>query len=212
MPFDISLRQTSYPQTSRSKVKLSMLVQFFRRFCLVALGMVMVLGLVVGPWSAPALANLDDDNFDGNIFALYAGNGSIVPPRYTLADSLKQDKPTLLFFFVDDSRDSKRFSSVVSQLQAPYGREANFIAIAADSIPVKDSFAPTEAGYYFKGAVPQTVVFDQSGEVVLNEVGQVPYETVDDKLREVFDLLPREESVELRRRPINEVNSELVAD
>lgn len=185
-----------------------MLIQFLRKFCLVALGVAISLSL----WSTPALANLDDDHYDGNIFALYAGNGSIVPPRYTLAESLKQDKPTLLFFFVDDSRDSKRFSSVVSQLQAPYGREANFIAIAADSIPVKDSFSPDEPGYYFKGAVPQTVVFDQSGKVVLNEVGQVPYETVDDELRVVFNLLPREESVELRRRPINEVNSELIAE
>ncbi|MGD1896317.1 MAG: thylakoid membrane photosystem I accumulation factor [Phormidesmis sp.] len=167
---------------------------------------------VLGFWITPAWANVDDDNYDGNIFALYAGNGSIVPPRYTLAQSLQQDKPTLLFFFVDDSSDSKRFSSVVSQLQAPYGRAANFIAIAADSIPVKDSFDPTEAGYYFDGAVPQTVVFNQSGEVVFNEVGQVPYEKIDDRLREVFNLLPREESVELRRRPINEVNTELVPE
>ena len=174
------------------------------------MGLVVALCWLANPLSA--WAGLEDDRYDGNIFALYAGTGSIVPPRYTLAESLKQDKPTLLFFFVDDSLDSKRFSSVVSQLQAPYGRAANFIAIAADSIPVKDSFEPTEGGYYFKGAVPQTVVFDQSGQVVLNEVGQVPYETVDDKLREVFDLLPREESVELRRRPINEVNSELIAD
>lgn len=167
---------------------------------------------MLGLWNAPALAGLTDDNYDGNIFALYAGNGSIVPPKFTLAESLKQDKPTLLFFFVDDSRDSKAFSSVVSQLQAPYGRAANFIVIAADSIPVKDSYEPTEPGYYFKGIVPHTVVFDQSGDVVFNEIGQVAYETVDDKLREVFDLLPREESVELRRRSINEVNSELVPE
>ena len=166
-------------------------------------------------WSlsaAPAIAGLDDDSYDGNIFALYAGNGSIVPPRYSLADSFKQNKPTLLFFYVDDSRDSKRFSSVVSQLQAPYGRAANFIAIAADSIPEQDRYDTSEPGYYFQGSVPQTVVFDAANNVVLNEVGQVPYEKVDDKLREVFDLLPRTESESLKRRPINEVNGELVVD
>ena len=171
-------------------------------------GIVTVLGL----WNAPAIAGLTDDNYDGNIFALYAGNGSIVPPKFTLAQSLKQDRPTLLFFFVDDSRDSKAFSSVISQLQAPYGRAANFIAIAADSIPEKASYDSNEPGYYFKGIVPHSIVFDQSGEVVFNEVGQVSYETIDDKMRQVFDLLPREESVELRRRPINEVNSELVSE
>ncbi|MEM9149939.1 MAG: thylakoid membrane photosystem I accumulation factor [Cyanobacteria bacterium P01_F01_bin.3] len=189
-----------------------MLVQFIRRR-MRALSLVIVSGLIaLSLWSTPAIAGLNDDNYDGNIFALYAGNGSIVPPRYTLAESFKQDKPTLLFFFVDDSRDSKAFSSVVSQLQAPYGRAANFIALAADSIPVKDRYAPNEPGYYFEGKVPQTVIFDAEGTPVFNEIGQVSYEKVDDKLREVFDLLPREESVELRRRPINEVNSELIAD
>ncbi len=189
-----------------------MLVQFFRRYFrtlgLLLFSVVMMTSL----WSSPAWAGLNDDSYDGNIFALYAGNGSIVPPKFTLAQSLKQDKPTMLFFFVDDSRDSKRFSSVVSQLQAPYGRAANFIAIAADSVPLKDSYEPTEPGYYFKGFVPHTVIFDPAGEVVFDEIGQVAYETIDDKMREVFDLLPREESLDLRRRPVNEVNSELVPE
>ncbi|MEL6161733.1 MAG: thylakoid membrane photosystem I accumulation factor [Cyanobacteria bacterium J06623_5] len=185
-----------------------MLVSVFRKLFLTLLGALLILAL----WSTPAWAGLNDDSYDGNIFALYAGNGSIVPPKFSLAQSLQQKKPTLLFFFVDDSRDSKKFSSVISQLQAPYGRAANFIAIAADSIPTQDSYPPTDPGYYFQGAVPQTVVFDQAGTIVFNEVGQVPYETIDDKLRDVFDLLPRTESVELRRRPVNEVNSELVAE
>jgi len=161
--------------------------------------------------SAPnAWAGLNDDNYDGNIFALYAGNGSLVPPRIPLKQSLKEGRPTLLVFYVDDSADCKSFASIVSQLQAPYGRVANFVPVMADSVPPKDSFAPTEPGYYFDGAVPQTVVFDQAGDVRLNETGAVSYEAVDDVMREIFDLLPRSESVELKRRPINEVNSELV--
>ena len=181
-----------------------------KKVAIALVGVLAVLGLSLGLWSEPAIAGLHDDDYDGNIFALYAGNGSIVPPKFALPQSLKQDKPTLLFFYVDDSRDSKEFSPTVSQLQAPYGREANFVAVAADSVPVKDSYEKTEAGYYFAGAVPQTVVFDAQGNVVLNEVGQIPYELVDDKMRELFDLLPRDESVELKRRSFNEVNSELV--
>ena len=176
----------------------------------------LVMGLVVALcWLANPLsawAGLEDDRYDGNIFALYAGNGSLVPPKVTLTQSLKQEKPTLLVFYVDDSSDCKRFTSVVSQLQEPYGRAANFIPVMADSIPLKDTFEPTEAGYYFDGAVPQTLVFDQAGEVRLNETGFVSYEAIDDVMREVFDLLPRTESVELKRRPINEVNSELVEE
>ncbi len=157
-----------------------------------------------------ALASLDDDRYDGNIFALYAGNGAIVPPRVSLAQSLKQEKPTLLFFYVDDSRDCKEYSFVISQLQAPYGRVANFVPVMADSIPLKASFTPDEPGYYFKGSVPQTLVLDGSGKVRFDKTGTLEYEVVDDVFREVFDLLPREESEELRRRPVNELNIELV--
>ncbi|MEX6776243.1 thylakoid membrane photosystem I accumulation factor [Limnospira fusiformis] len=158
--------------------------------------------------TGPALANIDDDKFDGNIFALYGGNGSLVPPRVELSQSLRLHKPALLVFFLDDSRDCKVFSTTVSQLQEYYGRAADFIPVNIDSIPMDSSLPPTEPGHYYRGYVPQTVIIDQSGDVVLDEVGLVAYEKVDDVFREVFDLLPREKSVELRRKPVNEINSE----
>lgn len=181
----------------------------WRRWVLV--GVICVLCWLGHPLNA--WAGLEDDRYDGNIFALYAGNGSLVPPRVSLAQSLKQDnRPTLMVFYVDDSSDCKQFTSVISQLQAPYGRAADFIPVMADSIPIRESYPPDEPGYYFKGSVPQTVVLDQQGNVRLNETGFVSYEAIDDVMREVFDLLPRSESEELRRRPVNEVNSELVED
>lgn len=158
---------------------------------------------------SPAWAGIDDDRYDGNIFALYAGNGSLVPPRVSLAESLKGEKPAILFFYVDDSSDCKQFSIVISRLQAYYGRAASFIPVDIDAIPVKAEYTPTESGYYYQGLVPQTVVIDGQGEVAFNEVGQVAYEKIDDSLREVFDLLPRSESEELKRRSFNEFNTEL---
>ena len=156
-----------------------------------------------------ALASLNDDKFDGNIFALYAGNGSLVPARITLQDSLKNSKPTLLVFFLDDSKDCKQFSTVVSQLQEFYGRAADFIPVNVDAMinPVTDD--STKVAYYYQGFVPQTVLINQQGEVVINEKGQVPFEKIDDVFREVFDLLPRSESAELKRRIVNEINVEL---
>ncbi len=174
---------------------------------LICAALVLWLGLGGQP---TALAGLTDDNYDGNIFALYAGNGSLVPPNVSLAQSLRYGKPAIVVIYVDDSSDCKKFASVISQLQAPYGRVANFIPIMADSIPVKAVYEPNEPGYYFKDAVPQTLVFNAEGDLVFNEVGTVSYEAIDDVMREVYDLLPRTESAELRRRPINEVNSELV--
>ncbi len=157
----------------------------------------------------PALAGLKDDHFDGNIFVLYGGNGSLVPPKVKLAASLASENPTLLVFYVDDSSDCKQYAPVVSQLQAFYGRAADIIPVNVDTIVPKSSYAPTEPGYYYKGVVPQVLVFNQSGKVVLNKKGQVPFEQVDDTFREVFNLLPRSESVELKRRSVNEFNTEL---
>jgi len=157
-----------------------------------------------------ALAGLDDDRYDGNIFPLYAGNGYLVPPKVTLAESLKSRIPTILVFYVDDSSDCKRYAPVISQLDAFYGRAADLIPISIDSIPAKASYEPTEAGYYYEGYVPQTIIFDQSGKVRLNEKGILSYEKMDDLLRELFDLLPRTESTELKRRVVNEFNTELV--
>lgn len=159
---------------------------------------------------APAQAGLTDDHFDGNIFPLYAGNGSIVPPKFTLAESLKRERPIILVFYVDDSSDCKAYASTLSQVDRFYGWAADIIALSSDMIPIKDHYEPNEPGYYYKGYVPQTVLFDKSGKVVLDVKGAVPFEQVDDALRVVFDLLPRSESVELKRRQLNEVTTELV--
>ena len=175
----------------------------FTRFLLV-LGCLFVLGM------PSALAGINDDRYDGNVFVLYGGNASLVPAKITLEKSLQQsDRATLLVLYLDDCSDCKQYAPVVSRLQAFYGRATYIIPVNVDTIPPKSSFAPTEAGYYYKGVVPQVVLFDRAGKIVLNKKGQVPYEQVDDTLREVFDLLPRSESQELKRRSFNEFSSEL---
>ncbi len=173
----------------------------------VAIAMVSCLWLMLTPG---AIAGLNDDNFDGNIFALYGGNGSLVPPRVSLEQSLsRDDRATVLVFFLDDSSDCKQYTAVVSQIQAFYGRAADILPLNVDAIPVKDEYAPTEPGYYYSGVVPQTLVLDLEGKVVYDGKGQVSYESIDDVLRQVYDLLPRSESVELKRRAPNEVSVEL---
>lgn len=172
--------------------------------CLLILSCLLFLGM------PSALAGINDDHFDGNIFVLYSGNGSLVPPKISLATSLEQKKPVLLAFYVDDSSDCKQYAFVISRLQEFYGRAANFIPINVDAILPKSSYKPNEPGYYYEGVVPQVLLFSQSGEVVLNKKGQVPFEQVDDTFREIFDLLPRSKSVELKRRLVNEFNTELV--
>lgn len=161
--------------------------------------------------TSPAIAGLTDDHYDGSIFPLYAGNGSLVPPKVSLAESFKRDNPTVLLFYLDDSSDCKQYSSVISQLDGLYGWAADFIALSADAIDLDVADDPTQPGFYYKGTVPQVVVFDKAGQVILDRSDAPSFETIDDTLRKVFDLLPRTESVELKRRPVNEINGELVS-
>lgn len=171
----------------------------------------LAIGLAIGClFPSPAWAALTDDRFDGDIFALYAGNGSLVPPRVTLEQAHERKKPALLVFYADDSSDCKQYVTVISNLQAFYGRAADFMAIRVDSLPVKPRYEPTEPGYYYKGYVPQTVLFDQAGQVKLDQTGNIAFEAIDTAFRQVFDLLPRQESAALQRRAVNEVNTELV--
>ncbi|MGB7378002.1 MAG: thylakoid membrane photosystem I accumulation factor [Rivularia sp. (in: cyanobacteria)] len=157
----------------------------------------------------PALAAINDDSYEGNIFMVYAGNGSMVPAHATLAQALSEHKPIMLAFYVDDSRDCKQYAVVISRIQSSYGSVAEIIAVDVDRMSLEAKDSPTEPNYYYSGGVPQVVVFNQAGDVILNKKGQVPFEQIDDKFREVFDLLPRSESVELKRRSFNEFSSEL---
>jgi thiol-disulfide isomerase/thioredoxin len=157
----------------------------------------------------PAQAGISDDRYDGNIFVVYAGNGSLVPAKANLPTALKEHKPIFMMFYVDDSKDCKQYAITVNRVQEFYGRASEIIPVDVDTILPKDKYEPTEPGYYYSGKVPQVVVFNTDGKVVLNKTGQVPFEQIDDKFREVFDLLPRTESVELKRRSFNEFSSEL---
>lgn len=160
-------------------------------------------------FTTPAFAGINDDRFEGNIFALYGGNGSLVPPRVTLTDSFQRHKPALLVFYLDDSSDCKQYAIVVSSLQQYYGRAADLIPVSVDSLPPTPSESATQPGHYYQGVVPQTVLLDKSGKVAFNGKGLVSFEEVDDAFRKVFDLLPRSESVELKRRMVNEFSTEL---
>jgi thiol-disulfide isomerase/thioredoxin len=157
--------------------------------------------------ASPAQAAINDDRFDGNIFVLYAGNGSLVPPRFSLADSLKTKKPAILVFYLDDSKDCKQFAGVVSQLQADYGRAASLIPVSVDSL-MDQKYPQTEPGYYYRGKVPQTVVLDETGKVVFNESGNSSFDTIDIALRQVFKR-PARTGNKLEQRSFNEFNSEM---
>ena len=101
---------------------------------------------------SPAQAVLNDDNYDGNIYALYAGNGSLVPPANTLEETLAEQRTAVIVYYLDDSAVSKRFAPVVSELQRLWGRGIDLLPLTID---------------------PQgEVVFDQDGQVSLVAINE----------------------------------------
>lgn len=113
-----------------------------------------------------ALGGINDDNYDGNIFVLYAGNGSIVPPKVNLAQSLRLGKPAVLVFYIDDSKDCKKYAPSLNRLQAKFTPAVSIIPINVDSLQ-----PTTPEAKYYRQLVPQTVVIDRQGQVVLDVLG-----------------------------------------
>jgi hypothetical protein len=182
--------------------------QFWIRLGL-TLMLTMVLTLGLG-FSQTAWASIDDDRLDGNIFVVYAGNGSLVPPRLNLTESFARKLPVILVYYLDDNSDCKQYAFIVSRLQEFYGRAASIVPVSVDSILPKSSYKKNEPGYYYQGVIPQTVILDQKGKMIFNGKGQIKFEVMDDILRNLFNLLPRSQSVQLKQKTFNEFNSELV--
>ena len=134
----------------------------------------MTLLLCLGLWATPAEAALTTNSYDGNIYALYAGNGSLVPPRSTLEQAMAEQRPAVLVYYLDDAAASKQFAPVVSELQRLWGNSIELIPLATDPLQNRPDGGRTDPAHYWSGVVPQVVVFSADGSVLFNRDGQVP--------------------------------------
>jgi hypothetical protein len=157
----------------------------------------------------PVQAKLTDDSYDGNIFALYGGNGSIVPPKISLAQSLEKGRASMLVFYVDDSADCKKFSPILNLAQGFYGKTVSLIAVSVDSLDLqKKKYAPNEEAYYYKGTVPQTVLISGDGKVSFDREGPFGFEELDSAIRDLLGLPDAPPELKFRKtdKVINELN------
>jgi hypothetical protein len=168
----------------------------------------LLLGIIFGD-AQPAQARLTDDSYDGNIFALYGGNGSIVPPKISLAQSLEKGRASMLVFYVDDSADCKKFSPILNLAQGFYGKTVSLIAVSVDSLDLqKKKYAPNEEAYYYKGTVPQTVLISGDGKVSFDREGPFGFEELDSAIRDLLGLPDAPPELKFRKtdKVINELN------
>ena len=124
--------------------------------------------------SYPANASRDTNSYDGNIFPIYAGNGAIVPPQTTLEESLKNGRVSVLFFYLDDSSDSKAMAPVISGLDLIWRNNIDLIALTTDELQDQKS-APdaNQPNFYWNGLIPQTIILNGTGEVKFDKNGLV---------------------------------------
>ena len=134
----------------------------------------LILILLILCTSYPANASRDTNSYDGNIFPIYAGNGAIVPPQTTLEESLKNGRVSVLFFYLDDSSDSKAMAPVISGLDLIWRNNIDLIALTTDELQKNTSETDSnQPNYYWNGLIPQTIILDGSGEVKFDKNGLV---------------------------------------
>ena len=133
-----------------------------------------ILILIIFFTSYPANASRDTNSYDGNIFPIYAGNGAIVPPQTTLEESLKNGRVSVLFFYLDDSSDSKAMAPIISGLDLIWRNNIDLIALTTDELQSESSKTDSNLpNYYWNGLIPQTIILDSTGEVKFDKNGLV---------------------------------------
>ena len=175
-----------------------------------ALSLLLAIGWLLGPVPA-ASASLENDRYDGNIYALYAGNGSLVPPRSTVAEARAQGRVSVIVYFLDDSSASKRFAPVVSELQRVWGQAIELIPLATDPLQNRADGGPDDPAHYWKGLIPQVVVLDREGRVAFDASGPVSVDAINAAVSRATGIaLPESRGVGATLS-FNELNAEVVS-
>ena len=155
----------------------------------------------------PVYGSRITDSYDGNIFPIYAGNGSLVPPQTSLKESIQNKRVSVLFFYLDDSADSKALAPLIAGLDLIWKNNIDIIPLTTDELQNKDFTDPLEEGFYWNGLIPQTIILDEKGSVKFDKNGLVDLNEVNKTISEIkgIDLDDYKYSVE----SFNEYNSQI---
>ncbi|MBO8230024.1 thioredoxin [Prochlorococcus marinus str. MU1404] len=153
-----------------------------------------------------ANASRDTNSYDGNIFPIYAGNGAIVPPQTTLQESLKNNRVSVLFFYLDDSSDSKAMAPIISGLDLIWRNSIDIIALTTDELQDREkSDLTNEPSNYWNGLIPQTIIFNSDGEVKYDQNGMINIDELNKVISELKGINIKD--TEFSLESFNEYNS-----
>ncbi len=155
---------------------------------------------------APIYAARDTNSYDGNIFPIYAGNGSLVPPPSTLSESLENGRTSVIVYYLDDSATSKAFAPVVSGIKLLWGPSVDLMPLTTDELVDRPKDDPKDEAFYWRGNIPQIVVIDGNGDLKLDKEGQVTLDEINDAISSATGLSKPDFTVTIKS--FNEYNSE----
>ena len=154
----------------------------------------------------PVYSARDTNSYDGNIYPIYAGNGSLVPPQSTLSESLKNERTSVLVFYLDDSSTSKEFAPVVSGIKLLWSSSIDLIPLSIDELDNNEEKTFKDPGYYWHGKIPQIVILDGKGNVLLDREGLVSFDDINNAITKGTGL--KKPDFDLTVKSFNEYNSE----
>ena len=155
----------------------------------------------------PAFGSRISDSYDGNIFPIYAGNGSLVPPQTTLKEAIKNKRVSILFFYLDDSADSKALAPIIAGLDLIWKNNIDIIPITTDELQNKDFTDPIDEGFYWNGYIPQTIIIDENGLVKFDKNGLIDLDEVNQVISEIKGIELEDSSFVVES--FNEYNSQI---
>ena len=155
----------------------------------------------------PIYASRISDSYDGNIFPIYAGNGSLVPPQTSLKESIQNKRVSILFFYLDDSADSKALAPLIAGLDLIWKNNIDIIPLTTDELQNKDFTDPLEEGFYWNGYIPQTIILDETGSVKFDKNGLIDLDEVNKVISEIKGI--KLENSSFTVESFNEYNSQV---
>ena len=134
-----------------------------------------------------------------------------MPPRSSLAQAMADQRPAVVIYYLDDDAASKQFAAVVSELQRLWNRNIELIPLVTDPLQNRADTGPSDPARYWRGVVPQVVVFDSQGKVIFDEQGAVSVDAINASVSLATGIALPEGGTRSSTESFNELNSEVVS-
>ena len=122
------------------------------------------------------------------------------------SESLKNERTSVLVFYLDDSANSKLFAPVVSGIKLLWSSSVDLIPLSIDELDNDDQKTSNDPGFYWHGKIPQVVILDGKGNVLLDKEGQISFDEINNAITKGTGL--QKPDFDLTVKSFNEYNSE----